>query len=172
MLLDIDGRLPSARSGELSAEDSLKLANVGALKEMPRRARAAERGALAALGELLGVTLPPVIEDPLRRDQGIKLATWKAQLSRGVYHLVIQGDELTRQVVYGRDTEGEAIQMHAALPSEDGWQVAYEVLSGGGLYDVWEQPSASNGWRAVVRVDDEWSGRDNHTVLIIWAVPE
>ena len=173
LVRDIDSRVPEERSGELTAEDSARLAKVSELREMPRRAREAERQAFAALGELMGVELPPIVHDPLlRRERGVVVTTWQAELSKGIFHLVIEGDQLTRETLYGRETEGESTTFHDPLPAEDGWEVAYEVVQGEGMYDVMEQPTAANGYRAVVRVDDEWTDYGNTTELKIWAVPK
>ena len=43
-------------------------------------------------------------------------------------------------------------------------------LSGAGIYQVWEQPSAENGWRAVIRVDDEDNWGQIPTEIEVWAV--
>ena len=49
--------------------------------------------------------------------------------------------------------------------------VAIEAVWGVGRYQVRQQPDAANGWEAIVRVDDTWTG-DDATELVLWAVPE
>ena len=58
-----------------------------------------------------------------------------------------------------------------AYPQEGGWMLAIEAVWGVGRYQVRQQPDAANGWEAIVRVDDTWTG-DDATELVLWAVPE
>ena len=59
------------------------------------------------------------------------------------------------------------------MPHRQGWIAAVECApTGRGTYRVIEQPSATNGWRVVVRADDTRTrGEGNHPSLTVWAVP-
>ena len=160
---------------ELTAEDSSRLADLGETRPLIRRARTGERRALAALAKMLGrPALPVVLEDPLARvDKGVKLFAWRAVTDETVHRIELLGDEVTVELLEGDDPDEMTIESHAAMPHKRGWQTVIEpsVLASG-RYWVEEQPSADNGWRAVIMADDTWAWHDdNAPVLTVWAVP-
>ena len=137
-----------------------------------RRARGGERQALNALVAYLGEPpLPPVSEDPLLlRPQGRRLLTWRAGISKGVQTLRLHDQVVELQHLSGRPAEQATSQVEAPVPHETGWQLAIEVVDGGGTYTVTQQPTAANDWTAEVRVDDEWTTFGNRTELMLWAL--
>lgn len=137
-----------------------------------RAARDAERDALAALSDMLGMgDLPPIRRDPLRNiDRGIRLAIWRADMSRGVYDINLQDDELTSELLFGRQPEGLSTQSLAPVDRDGSWQVAVQTIEGPGRYQVLQQPAEANDWTARIRIDDHDSWRSG-TELVIWAVP-
>ena len=171
-LRELGDFLPQEDEGDLSAEDAARLAGLPGQRHAWRQARAAERRALGALGEMLGrPELPPIQEDPLRhRNLGKKLYTWKASLSRGVEELILRGEALERSHIWGYEPEGEVSQVLEAMPRRDGWQAAVEIASGQGVYRVLQQPDAANGWTTILHLDDGETWQ-NSTELILWAVP-
>ncbi|MEW6754329.1 MAG: DUF362 domain-containing protein [Candidatus Latescibacterota bacterium] len=166
------------RGTRLSEEDRQRLARLGEARSLVRQARDGERRALQAVARLLGrPALPEVHEDPLRRrEQGVRLFTWRAGADDAVYDLRLTGQALQVEVLHG-DEEGSrgaptTWQVHAAMPQRPGWTVAVEPLRGSGLYQVVEQPERSNGWQVVVRADDTDSWQDDTPAeLAVWAVP-
>ena len=170
----ITNGLPGGR-GKSAEDDPDKVAAVGQMRPLMRQVRDGERQALAALSELIGAApLPPVVEDPMRRrGRGIKLATWRAERSRGVFRLTLGPEgELQQELLMGtpgRDIRGEAL---AGVPRHPGWIVAVEQVQARGAYQVRQQPCAENGWQVVVRVDDVLAGRGNEvTDIALWALP-
>ena len=99
------------------------------------------------------------------------LYRWQADFSKGVYDLIMEVDQLTRPIVYGRDTQGETYEVEHASHQDSAWMAALEVTRGGGLYHIEQQPSADNDWTLVIRVDDEWTPYGNSTEVIVWEVP-
>jgi hypothetical protein len=107
-----------------------------------------------------------------RREEGLKLFTWRAVTSETVFDLVYQADVLDTQLLHGDEITQMSIDVHHAMPQLPGWQVLLETGEDAtGLYSIIEQPSAANGWRVVVRADDERVWRDNAPELVVWAVP-
>lgn len=164
---------PTSRSGAVSPEDSLRHIHIGDLQPLMRQARELERRALQALVDLLGDRpLPAAQEDPLRRrDQGRMLFAWSSSFSKGIYDLTLHGREVSRELRWGRDAEGEVVDVQNEVHRKAGWQVALEVRTGTGYYEVLQQPSADNDWTAVLRVDDEHTDLDNITEIVVWEVP-
>jgi hypothetical protein len=164
--------LPEEGSGEVSEADGARIAKLVTHRDTWRRARAAERSALAVLSKMLSrPPLPPVVVDPLHhQDQGRRLASWRADLSVGVYDVTLSGDTIKRKWIYGREPEGEVSDVLAEFPHAAEWRIAVETVEGGGLYQVKEQPSAENDWTTVLRIDDGMTWQ-NSTELMIWAIP-
>lgn len=168
----LQAMVPEKVGEGMGPEDEARLEQMRLAKPLLRQARAAERRALSALASLIGAPdLPPAREDPLRlADRGIRLATWQAELSQGVYELCLHGAELGQERLAGREAEGVTSQVLRAPPQEEGWQLVVEAVKGMGRYVVRQQPNAENGWEAIVRIDDAWT-RKNRSDLVIWAVP-
>ncbi len=164
--------MPEKASGDWSAEDLARAQRLPETLDMWTAARRGERDAFTALSEMLGAgPLPPIRTDPLeRRDRGRKLATWRADLSRGIFYLTLRGSEMHFEHIYGRQPEGPASAVLSAIDHDETLEVAIERVDGKGLYDVTQQPTAANGWATQIRINDinSWqSGTD----LILWAVP-
>jgi len=163
--------LPTEGNGPWSDEEQQRVRGLVDQRHAWRRAREAERRALTSLSEMLGhPALPPAREDPLaRRDGGTRLLTWKADLSRGVHDLTLRGADLASEQLFGIPPEGQVSEVLAAVPRDDGREVIIETLSGEGLYQVLQQPAASNGWTTLVRIDDAGTSQ-NATELIVWSI--
>lgn len=173
VMAQIHAGLPRERSGTLTPEDSLALASIATLQPLARQVRATERRALGALAALLGQeSLPEAQEDPLlRRQEGRVLFRWQTSFSKGVYDLTLEKKEFTRTLVNGRDVNGEVVDVEHGPRRKAGWQVAVDVVEGGGRHHIAQQPAAENDWTLVIRVDDEWTEYDNATTLVVWEVP-
>lgn len=163
---------PVEEGPELSAADRARVVKLAQHRQVWRQARSAERQALGALAQLLGRPgLPEPAEDPLgRRDRGFQVLTWQAEVSAGIYDLVLSADQLRLEYVFGRWPEGQRYEILAAVPQGGDWQLAIERLEGDGLYRVLQHPGVANGWQGIIRVDDGITWQ-NRTRLAVWAVP-
>lgn len=162
------------RIDDLTRQDHRRLAQLPEARPLLRQARAAERQALTALLEVIpGPALSAIVEDPLqRRAQGVRLFTWRAVTDDSVYDLIYTGQELEPRLITGDAAAKMSHEVHAALPHKAGWQVVVEAGDGAtGIYTIQEAPSAANGWRVIIRADDERVWRDNAPELTVWAVP-
>ncbi|MBT5142942.1 MAG: DUF362 domain-containing protein [Gemmatimonadetes bacterium] len=164
--------LPERSSGDWTEEDLLRIEKLPETLTYWKQARTAERDALSSLSQMLGAGgLPTIRLDPLRNlDRGTRLATWRAETSRGVFDLTLQGDQLSLELVFGRQPEGPTSQIAAAFEQQEGYAVALEVVAGPGRYQILEQPDAANDWTTRIRIDDHNSWQSG-TELNIWAVP-
>lgn len=165
-------RLPARVRPPMSDAESQRLDALAEARPLVRRARMAERQALAGLGALLGrPDLPPAGEDPLRlKARGRRLFTWQASAFRGVTDLTYRDRTVTEIVLSGKEGEEVRCQTAQPVPQESGWLVAVEPVRGAGSSTVVQQPTAANGWTTVVRLDSP-RGRNTPTELVVWAVP-
>ena len=76
------------------------------------------------------------------------LYRWQADFSKGVYDLIMEVDQLTRPIVYGRDTQGETYEVELAPRQDSAWMAALEVTRGGGLYHIEHSraPTTTGPW--------------------------
>ncbi len=88
----------------------------------------------------------------------------------GVYDLVLQNGELTQNRRAGRIAEGVSSELAYGAADLTGRALEVKRKSGAGIYVVWEQPSAQNGWRTVIRVDDEDNWGQIPTEIEVWAL--
>ena len=162
--------LPEEKVGTLSPADSARYERMGDARGIPRRIRASVRGALFALADMTGESLPPPAEDALRqREAGVQLASWSTKRGKGIYELVLNAGTAQWRHLDGREPLEPRLEHHAPLPS--GWTVLIERLVGMGIYQVAEQPADSNGWTARLLLDDDWAPFNNPVELAIWAFP-
>ena len=88
----------------------------------------------------------------------------------GVYDLVIEGGELTQTRCAGRIAEGVGTELFYGAVDLTGVRLEVKRLSGAGIYLIWEQPSAENEWRTVIRVDDADNWGEIPTEIEVWAL--
>jgi uncharacterized protein (DUF362 family) len=162
--------MPESSAGEETAEDRDRLDGIGRAGPLVRMARDAQRTALMALADLVDADLPPVAADPLAEGDWVQVLHWQSGNNQGVYDLVLENGDLTQTRRAGRIAE--EVQSHVADGGVDltGTRLEVKRLSGAGIYQVWEQPSAENGWRTVIRVDDEDNWGQIPTEIEVWAV--
>jgi hypothetical protein len=175
ILQDLYERLPEKRDGPLTEADAKRLDEIEKARPLVRRARQAERKALSALTRYLDrPDLPPASEDPLRRKQsGKKLLTLRMGFANGVYDLTLGHGILQQKRLAGKEAKGVEYEIHKAIPEEEGWQVAVEVIQEGkGLYRVLQQPTAVNGWTTILRVDNERTFLGEGIEVVLWAIPK
>jgi hypothetical protein len=95
---------------------------------------------------------------PLSARDGRTLFTWTGRVDREVL-LVVRGREVVSR---GFDAAlPSRTRVNAALPRTNS-VVRVELLDGRGNVDVLEQPSARNGYQAVLRVRDPRAGADSY----------
>jgi len=166
--------MPEQHAGELGPADEARYARIGLVAGMPRKIRSGVRQALTALAEMTGQHMPAQREDPLlRRDRGIRVATWSTGHSKGICDIVVAADTTVWHQLLGREPETPRLEQHAALPARPGWTMVVERLAGHGMYSVVEQPVQDNDWTVRVLMDDDWVALTNNPVeLVIWAIPD
>jgi hypothetical protein len=91
--------------------------------------------------------------------QETALFTWSGRVDRRV-ELTMQGSNTSASASRGQEYSGR-FRVNSALPAQDG-SVRVVVSNGRGEATVTQQPSASNGYRTVVRVTDRSSGADRY----------
>ncbi|MBI92460.1 MAG: hypothetical protein CME05_04515 [Gemmatimonadaceae bacterium] len=80
-------------------------------------------GFAGVIADTARLPLPPIRTDPLeRRDRGRKLATWRADLSRGIFYLTLRGSEMHFEHIYGRQPEGQASAVLSAIDHDETWR--------------------------------------------------
>ena len=91
--------------------------------------------------------------------QEVALFNWSGRVDRRV-DLTMQGNNTSTSAGRGQEYSGR-FRVNAALPAQDG-NVRVVVTNGRGEATVVQQPSASNGYRTVIRVTDRSSGADRY----------
>ena len=97
--------------------------------------------------------------------QETALFTWSGRVDRRV-ELSMQGNNTSSTARRGQEYSGR-FRVSSALPAQDG-SVRVVVSNGRGEAQVKEQPSASNGYRTVVRVTDRSSGADRYLLTVYY----
>jgi hypothetical protein len=95
-----------------------------------------------------------------------QLFQWTGRVD-GETRIMMRGDDVWTQDVRGRGNRRGGARVSRALPSQAG-QVRVQLLDGRGSADVIQQPSARNGYTAVIRVRDDGRRADRHRVAAYW----
>ena len=170
LMRELETLMPQSSAGEESDEERARLDGIERAAPLVRQARDAQRQALTALARLVGAELPTVVDDPLTVGDPVHVLSWQSSNNLGVYELVVENGELTQSRVAGRIAE--EVEAELALGGADltGAKLEVKRITGPGAYLVWEQPTADNGWRAVIRIDDEDNWGQVPTEIEVWAV--
>jgi len=102
---------------------------------------------------------------PIVLAQREQVFDWSGRVDREV-QITMRGNSLTTRVI-GKDVGRERSRVMNPLPRMDG-ELTVQLLNGRGTADVIEQPSARNGYTAVVRIQDAKSGDDFYRVAGYW----
>jgi hypothetical protein len=94
------------------------------------------------------------------------LFEWRGRVD-GETRIMMRGDNVWTQDVYGRQNRRSGTRVSRALPSRAG-EVRVRLLDGRGSADVIQQPSARNGYTAVIRVRDDGRRADRYRVAAYW----
>jgi hypothetical protein len=101
---------------------------------------------------------------PMMLAQREQIFDWSGRVDRDV-QLTMRGNDLaTRSVGSVSQTRSRVMR---PLPRMDG-RLVLQVLNGRGLAEVTEQPTAQNGFTAVIRVEDSKSGADYYHITGYW----
>ena len=95
-----------------------------------------------------------------------QLFVWEGRVDREI-QLVVRDDRLVVRPLGSRESAGGSSRLFSALPRQDGF-LRLERVDGRGTVEVLEQPTASNGYRAVVRLTDPRSGAGSYRVAAYW----
>lgn len=95
-----------------------------------------------------------------------ELFVWEGRVDREI-ELVVRDDRLFVRPLGANESTRGSSRLFSALPRRDGY-LRLERVDGRGTVDVVEQPSASNGYRAVVRLSDPRSGAGSYRVVAYW----
>ncbi|MDB4906157.1 MAG: hypothetical protein JWO05_941 [Gemmatimonadetes bacterium] len=82
--------------------------------------------------------------------------SWAGRVDTEV-QLTISGNNVTTSNIGRNESRARTATVRSALPREDG-QVSIQTVEGRGNVDVIQQPSANNGYTAIVRIRDPQSG--------------
>ena len=107
---------------------------------------------------LLAMALPVAA-----RAQERELGTWNGRVDKET-QITIRGNNVSSNTISGQQLRGR-FRLASPLPSEDG-TVRVAVTSGRGEVSVVQQPSAQNGYTAIIRMLDRGSGADHYRVTV------
>ena len=102
---------------------------------------------------LLAIAVAPAVSAQERA-----LFTWNGRVDDDV-HVVVHSAAITSEVVSGAQTFTPRVRHVSPLPRREG-TLRIEQLAGRGTVTVLQQPSASNGYTAIIDVKDADSGPD------------
>ena len=91
---------------------------------------------------------------------------WQGRVDKEV-RIQLQGGRSYVQPMGNREVHNDNGRFVGGLPHQDGF-LRVERVQGRGDIDVIEQPTASNGYHATLRVRDPRSGADNYRIIAYW----
>ena len=95
------------------------------------------------------------------------LFSWNGRVDREAY-IVMQNGDVRTQIDGSNNGAGSGrVRVGSALPQTDGF-IDVQMQEGRGRVDVVEQPTARNGYRAVVRVRDDDAGAGIYRIVASW----
>jgi hypothetical protein len=98
--------------------------------------------------------------------RGQEIFEWNGRVDRTV-QVSMRGNRLTTRDLGNSETGRQNSRVLMQLPRQDG-QVYVQLLRGRGSATVIEQPTAQNGYTAVIRIDDASSGADDYRIAAYW----
>ncbi len=93
--------------------------------------------------------------------------TWSGRVD-GAVRLVISGGSAQAEVVSGQPVQRERASFERRLPARDNPNVTVRKLHGRGRVEIVEYPSARNGYRIVVQIEDRDGGADDYEIEVGW----
>ena len=104
--------------------------------------------------------------DRARDSNGAGRMTWRGRVD-GEIEIEIRGTSARERRLSGQPAYGVRADFGAALPRRD-VSVRVERLRGRGRVEVIQQPSSSNGFTAVIRINDAAGGADDYELEVNW----
>ncbi|HET8546731.1 MAG TPA: hypothetical protein VFL57_01945 [Bryobacteraceae bacterium] len=101
-----------------------------------------------------------------RGDFGSGSLTWSGQVDQDAV-IEIRGSRVSERTLRGRRVYRRDMQMTSPLPRTD-TNVTIADARGRGQIEVVQQPNASNGYTAAVRIHDEESGSGDYSFTLNW----
>jgi hypothetical protein len=134
---------------------------------IPRVLRASALGsALAALSLASGVAQAQFPMGRQSNADAFEVYEWRGRVDSEI-RLVLRGNRASVERVGSNETRSGSGRLLRRLPRESG-TLRVERLDGRGQVDVVQQPSASNGYTAVVRLRDPSGGADDYRIAAYW----
>lgn len=99
------------------------------------------------------------------QSQEVQLFTWMGRVDRDV-RLTVQPGNVTNSAESSINNHAR-YRMGSALPRQDG-EIRVAINRGRGSASVLQQPNASNGYTAVVDIQDPQGGADEYSVTAYW----
>ena len=98
--------------------------------------------------------------------QDRKLVTWTGSVDKEA-QITILDTTISTGINGGRPVTMTYFNAQDRLPKQDGF-VRVELRTGRGDVDVIQQPSATNGYAAIVRIRDKSAGKDEYEFTAFW----
>ena len=98
--------------------------------------------------------------------QGQEIFEWNGQVDREV-QIVIRGNDVRTNRIGANEPGRARVRSISNLPRQDG-QISIQVLNGRGNVNIVQQPSNSNGYTAIVRIEDPSGGSAPYRVIGYW----
>jgi hypothetical protein len=92
--------------------------------------------------------------------------SWRGRVD-GEIDLEIRGSVARVRHLSGQAPNGVRADFGVALPRRD-VSIRVERLRGRGRVEVIQQPSSSNGFTAVIRINDSAGGADDYEIEVSW----
>ena len=121
--------------------------------------RSSYKGILAAAALVAAGAIPA-------HAQQRELFRWSGRVDQEI-QLTMTGRQLSASNVGPREPGQRRANVMSPLPRTDG-QLNVQLVNGRGSVDVIQQPSAQNGYTAVVRIRDPQSGTGSYTLNAYW----
>ncbi len=119
---------------------------------------------VSSVPDALPNTVATVALIPDRRSADLPLFSWSGTVDREVF-IVMRGRDVDTR---GRDEDlPSRVRVARALPRGHG-ELRVNVEEGRGNVGVIEQPSARNGYQAVIRIQDTRGGADRYRLAVYW----
>ena len=101
-----------------------------------------------------------------RRNDSRRILEWQGQVDREI-RIEVDGGRASVIEVGSNERTRRRVTMRSSIPNRPG-TLYVEVLQGRGRVDVIQQPSARNGYRAVIRLRDPEGGAARYRIVAYW----
>ena len=116
---------------------------------------------LSSVRRVIAPLLVAVVAPLSAHAQEMQLFTWTGRVDREI-RLTVRGGQVLNSTEQNMQTRGRAT-VNAALPNREG-TLRIAQQNGRGSVTVDQQPTAQNGYTAIIRINDNDGGADNYRV--------